>query len=243
VSVLTQEARKRLKTIEEFNELGAGFHVAMRDLDLRGAGNLLGGEQSGFIADIGFETYQKILDEAIQELKETDFKDIFQEEIAQKGNYVRDVTIETDVEMLIPMEYVTNTQERLNLYTELNAIENEAGIEAYAKRMEDRFGKLPTPVHALFDGLRLQWLCKKIGFDRLILKGGKLRCYFLGDPQSSFYNTEHFINILNFLHKHGRTMGVSLKETNRELILVHDGMRSLKAVKSLLEQMAGALGG
>ncbi len=139
MSVLTQEARKRLKTIEEFSDLGSGFQVAMRDLDIRGAGNLLGGEQSGFIADIGFETYQKILDEAIQELKETDFKDLFKEEIAQRGSYVRDVIIETDVEMLIPDEYVSNTQERLNLYTELNTIENEEGIEAFAKRLKDRF--------------------------------------------------------------------------------------------------------
>jgi transcription-repair coupling factor (superfamily II helicase) len=239
MSVLTQEARKRLKTIEEFSDLGSGFQVAMRDLDIRGAGNLLGGEQSGFIADIGFETYQKILDEAIQELKETDFKDIFQEEIAQKGSYVRDVTIETDLEMLIPMEYVTNTQERLNLYTELNSIENEAGIAAFAQRLEDRFGKVPAPVQALFDGLRLQWLCKKIGFERLIFKSGKLRCYFLSDPQSSFYSTGHFQGILAFVQKHGRIMGVSLKQTNKELILVQDGVRGLKAVKGLLEQLAG----
>ncbi len=242
MSVLTQEARKRLKTIEEFTDLGSGFQVAMRDLDIRGAGNLLGGEQSGFIADIGFETYQKILDEAIQELKETDFKDLFKEEIAQKGSYVRDVIIETDVEMLIPSEYVTNTQERLNLYTELNNVDSEAGILDFIKRMEDRFGKLPKPVNALFDGLRLQWLCKKIGFERLILKGGKLRCYFLGDPQSSFYATEHFQKFMAFMHKHGRIMGVSLKQTNKELILVQDDVRSMKAVKGLLEQLVGALG-
>ncbi|MFN0176765.1 MAG: transcription-repair coupling factor [Saprospiraceae bacterium] len=242
MSVLTAEARKRLKTIEEFTDLGSGFQVAMRDLDIRGAGNLLGGEQSGFIADIGFETYQKILDEAIQELKETDFKDLFQEEIAQKGSYVRDVTIETDVEMLIPSEYVTNTQERLNLYTELNNIDSEEGIAAYSQRMEDRFGRLPKPVNALFDGLRLQWLCKKIGFERLILKSGKLRCYFLSDPQSSFYATEHFQKFMTFIHKHGRIMGVSLKQTNKELILVQDDVRSMKAVKGLLEQLVAAVG-
>lgn len=241
MSVLTPEARKRLKTIEEFSDLGSGFQVAMRDLDIRGAGNLLGGEQSGFIADIGFETYQKILDEAIQELKETEFKDIFQEEIAQKGSFVRDVTIETDVEMLIPSEYVSNTQERLNLYTELNDIDNEDGIASFSQRLQDRFGKLPSPVIALFDGLRLQWLCKRIGFERLILKGGKLRCYFLGDPQSSFYNTDHFQKTMIFLQKHGRIMGVSLKQTNKELILVQDDVRSLKAVKSLLEQIITVL--
>jgi transcription-repair coupling factor (superfamily II helicase) len=242
MSVLTQEARKRLKTIEEFTDLGSGLQVAMRDLDIRGAGNLLGGEQSGFIADIGFETYQKILDEAIQELKETDFKDLFQEEIAKKGSYVRDVTIETDVEMLIPDEYVSNTQERLNLYTELNDVETEEGITAFAKKLRDRFGeKLPKPVESLFEALRLQWLCKKIGFERLILKGGKLRCYFISDPQSSFYSTAHFQKFMLFAQKHGRIMGFSLKQTNRELILVKDEVRSLKAVKSLLDQVVGAL--
>jgi transcription-repair coupling factor (superfamily II helicase) len=243
MSVLTQEARKRLKTIEEFSDLGSGFAVAMRDLDIRGAGNLLGGEQSGFIADIGFETYQKILDEAIQELKETDFKDLFKEEIAQRGSYVREVTIETDIEMLIPDEYVSNTQERLALYTELNTIENEEGIAAYAKRIEDRFGRIPKQVNALFEGLRLQWMCKKIGFERLILKKGQLRCYFLGDPQSSFFETEQFQKILTFLQKHGRVMGVSLKQTTKELILVQDDLRGgLKGVKSLLEQVLSALG-
>jgi len=241
MSVLTQEARKRLKTIEEFTDLGSGFQVAMRDLDIRGAGNLLGGEQSGFIADIGFETYQKILDEAIQELKETDFKDLFKEEIAKRGSYVRDVTIETDIEMLIPGEYVTNTQERLNLYTELNNIENEEGVADFSRRLQDRFGKLPGSVNALFDGLRLQWLCKRIGFERLILKGGKLRCYFLGDPQSSFYATEHFQKFMAFIQKHGRIMGVSIKQTNKELILVQDDVRSMKVVKSLLEQLVAAL--
>lgn len=243
LSVLTPEARKRLKTIEEFSDLGSGFSVAMRDLDIRGAGNLLGGEQSGFIADIGFETYQKILDEAIQELKETDFKDLFKEELAQRGSYVRDVTIETDVEMLIPDEYVSNIQERLNLYTELNNIRDEDGITAYAKRLEDRFGKMPRQVGSLFDGLRLQWLCKKIGFERLILKGGKLRCYFISDPQSSFFETAQFQLLLAFLQKHGRVMGLSLKQTNKELILVQDELRGgLPAVKRLLEQLTDVLG-
>jgi len=243
LSVLTPEARKRLKTIEEFSDLGSGFSVAMRDLDIRGAGNLLGGEQSGFIADIGFETYQKILDEAIQELKETEFKDLFKEELAQRGSYVRDVTIETDVEMLIPDEYVSNIQERLNLYTELNNIRDEDGITAYAKRLEDRFGKMPRQVGSLFDGLRLQWLCKKIGFERLILKGGKLRCYFISDPQSSFFETAQFQLLLAFLQKHGRVMGLSLKQTNKELILVQDELRGgLPAVKRLLEQLTDVLG-
>ncbi len=242
LSVLTQEARKRLRTIEEFSDLGGGFQVAMRDLDIRGAGNLLGGEQSGFIADIGYETYQKILDEAIQELKETEFKDLFQEELATKGAYVRDVTIETDVEMLIPDAYVTNTQERLNLYTELNNVADEAGVAVFAKQLEDRFGKLPKQVLALFEALRLQWMCKQLGFERLILKGGKLRCYFIGDAQSSFFETALYKKLLQFIQSKGRIMGLSLKQTNKELILVQDEVRSLKQAKSTLEQLVGVVG-
>ena len=152
------------------------------------------------------------------------------------------MTIETDVEMLIPDEYVSNIQERLNLYTELNNIRDEEGIAAYAKRLEDRFGKMPRQVGSLFDGLRLQWLCKKIGFERLILKGGKLRCYFISDPQSSFFETAQFQLLLAFLQKHGRVMGLSLKQTNKELILVQDELRGgLPAVKRLLEQLGEVL--
>lgn len=243
MSVLTQDARKRLRTIEEFSDLGSGFLVAMRDLDIRGAGNLLGGEQSGFIADIGYETYQKILDEAIQELKESDFKDLFKDEIARKGAYVRDVTIETDVEMLIPDAYVSNTQERLSLYTELDELQTEEDITAYAKRLEDRFGKLPKEVSALFEALRMRWMCKKLGFERLILKGGKLRCYFLSDPQSAFFETECFNKLVQFIGTKGRVMGLHLKQTNKELILVQDEVRSIKQAKRTLEQLVGVVSG
>ncbi len=241
MSVLTPEARKRLRTIEEFSDLGSGFQVAMRDLDIRGAGNLLGAEQSGFIADIGYETYQKILDEAIQELKETDFKDLFKDELARKGAYVRDVTIETDVEMLIPDEYVSNTNERLSLYTQLDEIEDEAGIERFTQMLTDRFGKLPKQVNFLFDGLRLRWLCKQLGFDRLILKGGKLRCYFVSDPQSSFYETEQFHKIVQFIGEKGRIMGLHLKQTAKELIFVQDEVRGMKQAKGTLETLMGVV--
>jgi transcription-repair coupling factor (superfamily II helicase) len=237
MSLLPTDTRKRLRTIEEFSELGGGMNVAMRDLDIRGAGNLLGGEQSGFIADIGFETYQKILDEAIQELKEGQFKDVFKEELAGRGTYVRDVTIETDIEMLIPDDYVSNIQERLSLYTELNAVKDEDGIEAYRKRIEDRFGRVPKEVISLFDALRLQWVCKKIGFDRLILKGRKLRCYFVGDPQSSFYETAHFRTLLGFVEKHGRQMGISFKQTNRDFILVQDEVNTIGQAMKTLERL------
>lgn len=238
-SVLTPEARKRLKTIEEFSDLGDGFQVAMRDMDIRGAGNLLGGEQSGFIADIGYETYQKILDEAIHELKETDFKDLFKDELSKRGDFVRDVTIETDLEMRIPEDYVTNTQERLSLYTQMNDIKDEQGLETFTTMLTDRFGKIPVPVFTLFEALRLQWLCKRLGFERLILKGGKLRCYFLSKPQSAFFETEEFHKIIAFIATHGRKMGISMKQTTKEFILVQEEVRGIKQAKSTLEQLLG----
>ncbi len=242
MSTLTPETRKRLRTIEEFSELGDGFQVAMRDLDIRGAGNLLGAEQSGFIADIGYETYQKILDEAIQELKETDFKDLFKDDLAQKGAYVREVTIETDVEMLIPDEYVSNTSERLSLYTQLNDLKDEAGIEAFAHMLRDRFGPLPPQIQALFEALRLRWLCKPLGFERLSLKGHKLRCYFISNPQSSFFETEQFQRLMQFVAEKGRVMGLSLKQTTRELIVLREDVRTLQQAKRTLEQLAQACG-
>ncbi len=237
MSTLTAETRKRLRTIEEFSDLGDGFQVALRDLDIRGAGNLLGAEQSGFIADIGYETYQKILDEAIQELKETEFKELFQEELSQKGAYVHDVAIETDVEMLIPDEYVPSTGERLSLYTQLNSISDEAGIEAFAHALRDRFGPIPPQVDALFEALRLRWLCKPLGFERLVLKNHRLRCYFVGNPQSPFFETESFQRLLQFIAEKGRVMGLSLKQTARELVVIQEDVRTLQQAKRTLEQL------
>ncbi len=237
MSTLTAETRKRLRTIEEFSDLGDGFQVALRDLDIRGAGNLLGAEQSGFIADIGYETYQKILDEAIQELKETEFKELFREELSQKGAYVHDVAIETDVEMLIPDEYVPSTGERLSLYTQLNSISDEAGIEAFAHALRDRFGPIPPQVNALFEALRLRWLCKPLGFERLVLKNHRLRCHFLSNPQSPFFETESFQRLLQFIAEKGRIMGLSLKQSARELVVIQEDVRTLQQAKRTLEQL------
>ncbi len=242
LSTLTTDARKRLRTIEEFSDLGSGFQIAMRDLDIRGAGNLLGAEQSGFIADIGFETFQRILDEAIHELKESEFKELFQEELAQNPRYVSDVVIDTDVEMLIPTEYVTNTTERLALYTELDAIETEEALEQYAERLRDRFGRLPAQVRELFEGLRLRWVCRRLGFERIVLKNQKLRAYFVENPQSSFYETPIFRAILAYVNAHGKAQGLSFKQSNRSLILVKDGVKSLKAAKGVLEGILKGVG-
>jgi transcription-repair coupling factor (superfamily II helicase) len=240
MATLSSDARKRLRTIEEFSDLGSGIQIAMRDLDIRGAGNLLGAEQSGFIADIGFETFQRILDEAMRELKETDFKELFRDDIAANLNFVSDVIIDTDVEMLIPSEYVSNITERLALYTELDAIENEEKLAEYTTNMLDRFGKIPKQVRELFDGLRLRWVCRQLGFERIILKNGKFRAYFVENPQSPFFESDRFKQILAFVGSAGKNDGLSLKQSNKSLILVKDGVKNLKAAKNILEKVLNA---
>lgn len=235
MSTLTSDARKRLKTIEEFSDLGSGLHIAMRDLDIRGAGNLLGAEQSGFIADIGYETYQKILEEAIQELKEGEFKDVFKEELDKERKFVRDVQIDTDAEMLIPDEYVSSINERLSLYTELDDIETEADLTKFEEKLRDRFGKVPLVVKELFEGLRLRWICKQLGFERVILKNDKLRCYFIENPQSAFYESKVFKNVMQFVATQGNQQGLSVKQSARSLILVKDHVKSLKKAREVLK--------
>ncbi len=237
LSVLTPEARKRLKALEEFSDLGSGFNIAMRDLDIRGAGSLLGAEQSGFIADIGYETYQKILEEAIQELKEKEFKDLFKGELEKERKYVRDVTIETDIEMLIPDQYISNIQERLNLYTELDNLKTEEELLEFEKNLEDRFGAIPPQVKELFDGLRLRWVCKSMGFERLILKSRKLRCFFISDPQSPFYETAFFQNMVQHISLFGKENGFHFKKTNRHFMLIKEGVADLTASRKELEDL------
>ncbi len=235
LSTLTSDARKRLKTIEEFSDLGSGLYIAMRDLDIRGAGNLLGAEQSGFIADIGYETYQKILEEAIQELKENEFKDVFQEELEKDRCYVRDVQVDTDVEMLIPDDYVSSISERLSLYTELDGIDTEEDLAKFEEKLRDRFGKIPGEVRELFDGLRLRWVCRELGFERVILKNDKLRCYFVENPQSRFYESKTFHAVMDFIAKEGHKQGLNIKQSARNLILVKENVRSLKKALEVLK--------
>lgn len=235
ISVLTPDARKRLNTIEEHSELGSGFEIAMRDLDIRGAGNMLGAEQSGFISDIGYETFQKILEEAILELKETEFKEVFKEDLEKKRAFVRDVQIDTDAEMHIPDDYVDNIQERLNLYTELNSVDDEIGLEKFENSLRDRFGKIPWQVNELFDGLRLRWVCKNLGFSRVILKSNKLRCYFVENPQSPYYDSKVFQNLFQYIGSKGHQVGLSIKKSPRHLILVKENVNSLKAGYGVLE--------
>lgn len=234
LSALTHDARKRLQTIEEFSDLGSGFEIAMRDLDIRGAGNLLGAEQSGFISDIGYETYQKILEEAVQELKEHDFKDLFREQLEREQKFVQDVQIDTDTEMHIPDEYVSSIEERLRLYTELDQLEKEADIERFIAALVDRFGPMPVAVEELFDALRLRWVAKALGFDRITLKGSVLRCYFHKNPQSVFYESPLFHRLVQHLSANGKVLGVQLKQTQARLLLIKERVRTLRSAREFL---------
>ena len=197
IHTLSSESRKRLIALEQFSTLGSGFKIAMRDLDIRGAGDLLGADQSGFINDIGFETYQKILNEAVEELKQEKFHDLFSEE--KKIFYVKDCQLDTDLEILIPDKYVSNISERLNLYKELNNFTKKEEIISFMNRLNDRFGPPPKAIHNVCDALRLRWLAKKIGFERIILKNECMRAFFPSQVDSSYYNTDMFQKALDYL--------------------------------------------
>jgi transcription-repair coupling factor (superfamily II helicase) len=235
LSTLTPEARKRLSAIEEFSELGSGFNVAMRDLDIRGSGNLLGAEQSGFIAEIGFEMYHKILDEAIQELKDDEFKDLFRDE--KPRPFVSFTQIDTDLEILIPDEYVTNIAERYNLYTELSKLENEVQLMAFEKQLTDRFGPVPPQVNDLLNTMRIQWLGKVIGFEKISLKKNVLRGYFISNQQSPYFETDAFRQVLNYVQYNPRR--VNMKEVKNTLRISIEGVSTIERAVELLTEMTG----
>jgi transcription-repair coupling factor (superfamily II helicase) len=219
MSSLTDEARKRLRAIEEFADLGSGFNIAMRDLDIRGAGNILGAEQSGFISEIGYEMYQKILDEALLELKETDFKDLYPSEGPVK--YVRDCVIETDLEILIPDYYITNITERLNLYKELDSIETEENLMKFMERMIDRFGPVPKQTITLLHTIRLRWLARSIGFEKLVLRNQRLTAYFINNPESGYFQSDQFTFILEFMKINPKWCKMT-EERNKLFMTFHD---------------------
>jgi transcription-repair coupling factor (superfamily II helicase) len=236
--ILTPEARRRLQTIEQFSDLGSGFNISLRDLDIRGAGNLLGGEQSGFIAEIGFEMYHKILDEAIKELKETDFKDLFENTNTDTipSAFVTECAIDTDTEMLIPDDYINNINERLIIYRQLDDITNEPDLQKFSLSLLDRFGPMPEPVLQLLDGIRLRWVATMLGFERLQLKNGMLRCFFIAEQQSKFYETSLFQSLLVFINSQGQRC--ILKQTDKHLILTVKHIINLKKAKEFLEMAA-----
>jgi transcription-repair coupling factor (superfamily II helicase) len=235
MSTLPDDSRKRLQTLEQHSELGSGFQIAMRDLDIRGAGNMLGGEQSGFMAEIGFEMYQKILDEAIRELKRTDFKELFKEEIAKQDDFVQDCTIDTDLEILIPDDYVESITERLSLYQRLDNCETEEDLQAMKQELEDRFGAMPQQVDDLFITVRCRKMAVELGFEKMSLKENILRCFFINRPDSPYFESEVFQKTIQFLQT--ATNKGKLKQTGKLFLLIAEPIPSMEEMHRFIKQL------
>jgi len=237
ISLLPDESRKRLQAIEQFSDLGSGIQIAMRDLDIRGAGDLLGGEQSGFISELGFDMYQKILSEAVQELKEESFAELFEEERKADRRYVSEAAIETDFALMIPDHYVNDIPERISLYRELDDLDHESELAAFKERLEDRFGPLPQETEDLIDTIRLRWLAEFLGMEKIVLKGGKLIAAFIANEDSAFFQGATFARILNYLKNHAKD--TKMYQRNGALRMSIEGIQSTLAALRLLEDIAG----
>ncbi len=233
LSVLSDEARKRLKAIEEFAEIGSGFNIAMRDLDIRGAGNILGAEQSGFITEIGFEMYQKILDEALHELKIAEYSELYKEEFDTQ--FVRECQIETDLEILIPDNYISNITERLSLYKELDNLETEEALLAFQEQLIDRFGPVPAETQELLNAIRLRRLAKAIGIEKLILKNQLMTGHFLSNEASPYYQSEIFTAVLKYVQSH--TQSSRMKEGSGKLTITFQNVKSVSDALKVLRGM------
>lgn len=239
-SVLTPEARRRLEALENFSELGSGFNLAMQDLDIRGAGNLLGAEQSGFMEDLGYETYQKILNQAVTELKNEEFQDIYAEEIAQGkeisgDEFVEDCALESDLEMYFPETYVPGSAERMFLYRELDNISDDDQLEAYRKRLEDRFGKMPKEGEQLLLVVPLRRIGKKLGCEKIILKQGRMQMQFVSNPESAYYKSQAFGRALNYISSHTRRC--NLKEARGHRFMIVTGITSVGDALEVLKEI------
>ena len=239
-SVLTPEARRRLEALENFSELGSGFNLAMQDLDIRGAGNLLGAEQSGFMEDLGYETYQKILNQAVTELKNEEFQDIYAEEIAQGkeisgDEFVEDCALESDLEMYFPETYVPGSAERMFLYRELDNISDDEQLDAYRKRLEDRFGKMPKEGEQLLLVVPLRRIGKKLGCEKIILKQGRMQMQFVSNPESAYYKSQAFGRALNYISSHTRRC--NLKEARGHRFMIVTGITSVGDALEVLKEI------
>lgn len=234
---MTSEARKRLEALVQFSDLGAGFNIAMKDLDIRGAGNLLGGEQSGFIADIGFEMYQKILNEAMEELRDNEFKELFDERNTDSfQNFVKECTIETDLEIRIPTTYVNNVNERLSLYQQLDNLKSAEELPKFKTELEDRFGELPKQADELFKSFELRWLAESLAIEKIVIKMNKMICSFVDNPTSKFYDTAQFQHLLQYVMAHPTNCKISdkdgkLKITFTDISNMNNAMQQLKDMK------------
>ncbi len=239
-SAMTDDARKRIQALEQFSELGGGLNIAMKDLEIRGAGDLLGGEQSGFINEIGFETYQKIMNEAIEELKENEFKELYAdvEQPAEKA-YVKDLQLDTDFELLFSDEYINNISERLKLYNELSLIKDEITLQAYENKLVDRFGPLPKQAVSLLNSIKIKWIATQLGIEKLVMKQGKMICYFVSDQQSSYYQSGRFNQVLQFVQKQSQLCKMKEKQTPNglRLLLTFENVKSIRKALELMEMI------
>lgn len=237
LSLLTSEARKRLSALEEFSDLGDGFKVAMRDLDIRGAGNLLGAEQSGFVNDLGYELYHKILDEAVQELKETEFRALFEKDLAETAEKLKiDCQIETDMQVLIPEKYVSSISERLSLYTQLDDMKDEEELLKFEAMITDRFGPIPPQMSDLIEIVRVRWIAESLGMEKILLKSNNLKCYFVPSENEKYYKSAVFGKVLEYVKQHSRKC--SLKEVKGKLMLYFDKVTSIEEFKWILKEIA-----
>ncbi len=239
--VMTPDARKRIEALEQFTDLGSGFNIAMKDLEIRGAGDLLGGEQSGFINEIGFETYQKILAEAIEELKENEFKELYDEvESDKEKTYVKELQLDTDFELLFPDDYINNITERLNLYTQLNEVKDEEGLQKYEAELVDRFGELPEEAEDLLNSVRIKWIATHLGLEKVVLKKGKLIGYFIADQKSDFYQSPAFTQVLQYVQSHPQQAKLKEKQTRNglRLLLVFERITSVEKALKVLEPIS-----
>ncbi|MBT8317928.1 MAG: transcription-repair coupling factor [Lutibacter sp.] len=234
--MMTDDARKRIEAISMFTELGSGINIAMKDLEIRGAGDLLGGEQSGFINDIGFETYQKILNETIEELKENEFKELYKTDSDEPKEYVKDIQIDTDFEILFPDDYINVISERLNLYNQLSDLKNEDELQKFELELIDRFGEIPFQVEDLLNSVRIKWVAKSLGLERLILKKQRMIGYFVSNQQSSFYHTPTFTRVLQFVQQNGTICVMKEKQTKSGLRLLVTFIK-INSVKKALETL------
>ncbi|MGY8908732.1 MAG: transcription-repair coupling factor [Flavobacteriales bacterium] len=237
--MMTDDARKRIEALVLFSDLGSGINIAMKDLEIRGAGDLLGGEQSGFINDIGFDTYQKILQEAIEELKENEFAELYPEDKSKPKEYVKEVTIDTDFEILFPDDYVNSITERLALYTKLGNLEKETELQTFETEIIDRFGEIPTQVEDLLDSVRIKWLAKELGLEKIILKQKRMIGYFVANQQSDFYQTEAFSRMLKYVQQNSKSCVMKEKETKNglRLLITFIKIDSVKTALGVLQKV------
>lgn len=239
---LTPEAKRRLQAIENFSDLGSGIHIAMQDLDIRGAGNMLGAEQSGFIADLGYETYQKILAEAVKELKEDEFADLYAEELQAAGeekisgeNFVDECQVESDLELLFPNEYIPSSSERMLLYRELDGLELDKDVLAFKSRLEDRFGKVPREGLELLRIVPLRRLAKRIGVEKVFLKAGRMTLFFVSHPDSPYYQSAAFGKVIDYMGKNPRYC--NLREQNGKRSMVIKNVETVEMAVSILQEI------